>query len=236
MRSWRSFDLLARPYRWLEFLTLGPALERCRFHYLPELAEARSALVLGDGDGRFLARLLRANPYLEADVIDISPAMLGMVEKRLAPEERARVTLHCADVRGFSLPRKSYDLVVTHFFLDCLFEAEIADMADRIQARMTPGARWIVSEFAVPRGPAASFAGRCIIAGLYRAFNVLTGLKVRSLPDYSTCLAAVGLTPTEEQSWLNGLLVSQLWQYQPLPDKQPLPCASASDKIEYVVS
>ena len=57
-----NFDLIARPYRWLEYLTFGPALARCRNHFLPQLTDRRAALVLGDGDGRFLARLLAPTP------------------------------------------------------------------------------------------------------------------------------------------------------------------------------
>jgi hypothetical protein len=32
-----DFNRIARPYRWLEYLTLGKALENCRTHYLPQL-------------------------------------------------------------------------------------------------------------------------------------------------------------------------------------------------------
>ena len=62
-----DFNRIARPYRWLEYLSFGPLLERCRFHRLPQMVDAKRALVLGDGDGRFLARLLRKNPQIQAD-------------------------------------------------------------------------------------------------------------------------------------------------------------------------
>ena len=83
-----NFDRIARPYRWLEYLSFGPMLERCRFYRIPQLAEARHALVLGDGDGRFLARLLARNPSLHTDVIDQSPAMLRLLESRVAAVHR----------------------------------------------------------------------------------------------------------------------------------------------------
>ena len=67
-----NFDRIARPYRWLEYLSLGRALERCRFHFLPRLRDCRRALVLGDGDGRFTAKLLDANPSVQVDAVDIS--------------------------------------------------------------------------------------------------------------------------------------------------------------------
>jgi SAM-dependent methyltransferase len=207
-----NFDPLARPYRLLEYLTFGKALEHCRFHFLPALAEADSALVFGDGDGRFLGRLLKTNPYLIADVIDISPAMLDVLYKRLSPEERARVTLHCADARQFTIPEKTYDLVVTHFFLDCLFDPEISALIDRIKLNLEPGALWVVSEFSLPGNRIGALVGKALISSLYLAFRVLTGLQVRTLPDGTTKLKKAGLELSDEYAHLSGLLISQLWR------------------------
>src|SRR5437660_724241 len=53
-----NFSFIARPYRFLEHLALGRALERTRLHFLSAVSHQAQALVLGDGDGRFLARLL----------------------------------------------------------------------------------------------------------------------------------------------------------------------------------
>ncbi|HTZ89787.1 MAG TPA: class I SAM-dependent methyltransferase [Alloacidobacterium sp.] len=208
-----NFNPLARPYRWLEYVSFGRALERCRFHFLPALTGARRALVLGDGDGRFLARLLEANPQLEADVIDISPAMLRLLHRRLGPEARGRVAIHEMDARELIPPGTSYDLVVTHFFLDCLFEHEVTALVDRIVPRLVPEAYWVVSEFARPQGRVASLLGQAIVSGLYRAFGLLAGLQVRSLPDHGAAFEKRGFRLLHQQSWLRGLLVSQLWQH-----------------------
>jgi SAM-dependent methyltransferase len=210
-----NFDRLARPYRWLEYLTFGHALERCRFHYLAALPEARHALVLGDGDGRFLARLLKANPQIRADVVDISPAMLAVLAERLDPEMRSRITLIQADICRWTPSGVGYDLVVTHFFLDCLFEQELAALVNRIQPRVTPNACWVVSEFARPRGKAGSIIGNLVVSALYFAFRLLTGLRVQSLPNHAAALARAGFVCREKREWRGGLLVSQLWRYLP---------------------
>ena len=47
-------DLIAPHYWWIERLGMGRTLERRRRWFLPEIGNARRALVLGDGDGRFL--------------------------------------------------------------------------------------------------------------------------------------------------------------------------------------
>ena len=53
-----SFDRLAPFYRTLEVLTFGRALWICRTRLLGDFLAVRRALVLGDGDGRFTAKLL----------------------------------------------------------------------------------------------------------------------------------------------------------------------------------
>jgi hypothetical protein len=51
-----------------------------------------------------------------------------------------------------------------------------------------------------------------LVSLLYRAFGVLTGLRVRQLPDYSSALKIAGFTLEKERTWLVGLLVAQLWR------------------------
>lgn len=214
-----NFDRVARPYRWLEYLSFGPMLERCRYDRLPALTDARRALVLGDGDGRFLARLLEANRDLEADVVDGSAAMLGLLSRRVAAAGASgRVAVHQADARFFE-SAGVYDLVVTHFFLDCFETEEIREMAGRIRPHLAPGAVWVVSEFAIPKG-LASLPARIVVSGLYLAFGVLTGLRVRRLPDYASALHSNGLALRERRQWLGGLLVSEIWQPE-ATEKQP---------------
>ena len=77
-----NFDRIARPYRWLEYLTLGRALERCRLHFLPQLTDRTQALILGDGDGRFLAALVDQNHILTAAAVDTSATMLELLRTR----------------------------------------------------------------------------------------------------------------------------------------------------------
>jgi ubiquinone/menaquinone biosynthesis C-methylase UbiE len=206
-----NFDPLARPYRWLEYVTFGRALERCRFHFLPQLETARRALVIGDGDGRFLARLLDANRDMEADVVDISASMLQILQKKLSNQAKKRIKIYQSDARIFDFPHSDYDLIATHFFLDCLSNEELAAFAARIRKHLKPGGLWVVSEFHKPAGTMTGFIGNLVISGLYLAFGAITGLRQRQLPDYEEILRNQGFTISAERKWLGGLLVSQLW-------------------------
>ena len=45
-----------------------------------------------------------------------------------------------------------YDLIVTHFFVDCLTQRELDALAIRIRPHLTPNALWLISDFCIPTG------------------------------------------------------------------------------------
>ena len=57
-----------------------------------------------------------------------------------------------------------------------------------------------------------AFPAKCIVRNLYAAFRILTGLRVRQLPDHAEVLSAIGLLPSARRNWLGGMLVSELWE------------------------
>lgn len=205
-----NFDRLVHAYRYMEYFTFGPCLERCRRAFLPELTGCRRALVFGDGDGRFTAHLLAANPDIKIDAVDSSAAMLRALLRR-AGRNADRVRTGCIDARAWEPQDAIYDLVATHFFLDCLSAEEIEVLAGCVRGAASPAAQWVVSEFAVPAGWFGKLVAAPLVSVLYLAFGLLTGLRVRRLPDYHVALEKAGFMLKERRSWLKGLLVSEIW-------------------------
>ncbi len=206
-----DFDRLASAYRWMEYLSFGPALRRCRAEFLAELKHCRNALLIGDGDGRFTSRLLETNLSIRVDAIDASPAMLEVLARR-AGRNAERVRTEVADARVW-VPKstEAYDLVVTHFFLDCLTTDEIRSLAGRIRSASISNALWVVSDFAVPRSLFGQIVARPLVAALYQAFGLLTGLKIRSLPNHPSALGDAGFRLLRRRRRLWGLLLSEIW-------------------------
>jgi SAM-dependent methyltransferase len=209
-----DFNGLAHIYRWMEWCSFGPFLWNCRCAFLDRLRLHRRAFVLGDGDGRFAARLLQENSSIALDAVDASSAMLAELEDR-AVANRARLRKHVADARSFLPLRRDYDLVITHFFLDCLTTEDVIRLAARLRKHVAEDATWIISEFAVPPGWYGRAIARPLIAALYWAFGWLTGLEIRRLPSYRSALLRAGWSLQQERKWLGGLLVSELWQAGP---------------------
>jgi SAM-dependent methyltransferase len=205
-----NFNWLARLYRWMELFSFGPWLMLCRCAFLNECLNSCRALALGDGDGRFTARLLRENPAIRIDAVDASPAMLSALSRRAGPHN-ARLRTHQADVRSLQLANPAYDLIITHFFLDCLDSEEVQALAACLGGVASPGSLWIVSEFAIPSDWFGMLVARPIVWALYRVFGWLTGLQVRSLPDHHLALRQAGFTLEKHRCWLKGLLISEVW-------------------------
>jgi SAM-dependent methyltransferase len=195
-------DLIAPHYWWIERLGMGRALERRRRWFLPELGNARRALVLGDGDGRFLRELLRRNAVVRADYVDLSRRMLELARQKAGAE---RVDYQQADALTLRFPQVEYDLIATHFFFDCFEADELAGLIGRIAASTKPGAQWVVSEFRN-----SSFAARALVRFLYLFFRITTGLKTRQLVDHRPILQSQGFRLINANQ--DALVVSELWE------------------------
>lgn len=207
-------DRIARWYRPLEYLVFGRALERRRFEYLGQVGEVRRALILGDGDGRFTAEFVRRYPLARVDSVELSTGMLALAQARLR-----RLKLDSEGVRFFQGDARmidlegEYDLIVTHFFIDCFDVEELRTLVGRISERCVPGGRWLISEFSsIPGAGVLSIAAAALIRVMYLFFRIATGLRVKRLPDYVPVLAADGFRIVRQSSAAGGLLVSELWE------------------------
>jgi ubiquinone/menaquinone biosynthesis C-methylase UbiE len=197
-------DWIAPHYWWIERLGMGHTLERRRRWFLPQLENARRALVLGDGDGRFLRELLRQNPVVHADYVDLSSGMLDLARQNAGVD---RVSYKQADARELELAPREYDLIATHFFFDCFGPQELEALISRIAAAATPGARWIVSEFCTK-----TIAARMLVRALYLFFRIATGLRNQSLVNHRPILSAHGFRLMDACRSRGGLVVSELWE------------------------
>jgi ubiquinone/menaquinone biosynthesis C-methylase UbiE len=208
-------DRIAPFYRTVERLSFGGKLEACRTAFVDELKDCRSALLCGDGDGRFLAQLLRANRKVRVDCVDLSAKMIELARRRvmqMGPEFLGRVRFFVSDLRGFNADERSYDLIGAHFFLDCFDDAGAACVAERFAKWAEPGARIALSEFRRPAHGIQRLLGSATIRGLYAAFRVTTGLRVTRLPEYEIALAQAGFAEERRTSLAGGLLHAAIWR------------------------
>lgn len=203
-----NFDGLARWYQVLELSSFGVHLEYARRAHIDQLASCRNILLLGDGDGRFMKRLLKKAPDCRIHSIDASPEMQRMAAARISPKDRERVTFECADAMRVLLPPGGYDGVATLFFLDCFTNDEARTLVLRIADALKPGATWLFADFAVPERGLTRIAGRALTSALYIFFRWRTGISARQLPESESFITRAGFAPVATKSFIFGLLRS----------------------------
>jgi ubiquinone/menaquinone biosynthesis C-methylase UbiE len=207
---------LAEIYRPLEYLAFGRDLERARFVHLDRLRDCRSILVLGEGDGRCLEKLIAIAPHARIDCLDLSTKMLARAARRIAGRAAVeRVTFRQADLLTADMPPANYDSVITFFFLDCFTAAQCEAVMARIGASLRPGALWLWADFAVPARGWARWRARIWIAALYAYFRWQTGLAARELPPVTRYFSETGLVGRAECTWQWGLVRSEVWLFPP---------------------
>ena len=191
-----SFDLVAPHYRWLEKIAFGNALQRARTCWIDTIARPKRTLILGEGDGRFLCELVRAYPKIEVDCIDASEAMLQLARARLRrmhPESFSRVHFVHENILKWT-PRKSYDLLVTHFFLDCFPGRELQAIIAKLASAAEPSALLLLADFTIPRKRFARAHARLWLRMMYAFFRATAGIAAKELVDPIPYLDGCGFT------------------------------------------
>ena len=208
-----SFDLLAPHYRWMEWLLAGEKLQHCRTMFVDRVKQCRSVLTVGEGNGRFLAAL--RNQLTDARITCVD-ASLPMLSRAKAGLERSGLNLEGiefvhADILQWRAPSRAFDLIVTHFFLDCFSPGQLAGVVEKLSGAAARQSSWLLADFQVPAGGLRRFRALAIHRLMYAFFRLVTGLPARSLTPPDTFLAEHGFELRQRSIAEIGLLHSDLW-------------------------
>jgi ubiquinone/menaquinone biosynthesis C-methylase UbiE len=210
-----SFDAIAPWYRTLEWIAFGHDLQHCRVACLREITTPRCALIVGEGNGRFLCELLRLHPGIEVDCVDASARMLQLARTRVEDEfggGEARVRFLHHDITCWSPPAHHYDLVVTHFVLDCFPEPALSQVIRMLARATAKDATWLLADFCIPRVGTARFRVRAWLAAMYLFFRITARIEARELIDPMPFLRTEGFALTRQHLFRGGMLKSEIWR------------------------
>jgi SAM-dependent methyltransferase len=208
-----NFNVIAPWYRTLETMAFGNDLQRARVACLDEIGSPRRALIVGEGNGRFLRELLCRQPSIEVDCVDASERMLQIAQRRIAPHA-CRVTFLRRDIGSWTPPVAEYDLIVTHFFLDCFPKDRLSEIVGKLSESATADANWLLSDFCQPSRGFSRLRTRAWLAVMYRFFRYVARIEARELVDPSPFLVAHGFVRQKRHLFRRGILKSELWRQQ----------------------
>lgn len=208
-----NFDLVAPHYHWIETIVFGNALQLARTYWIDKIPRPERTLILGEGNGRFLCQLLRVHPGIDVDCVDASNTMLQLTRmrvRRTCPESFSHVHFFCEDILKWS-PQKSYDLLVTHFFLDCFPRNELSSIVERLAHAARANAAWLIADFTMPRKPFAPAYGGLLLWLMYTFFGMTAGIAARELVDPFPYLNENGFSRASFKSSEASLVRSDLY-------------------------
>lgn len=208
-----SFDTLAPFYGWMERIFAGGKMQRGRVAFLNDIPEPKNILMLGEGHGRFLVPCRLKFPNAQITVVDASTGMIAQARRNLAQAalpENAVQFVH-ADIFEWPASEGSFDLIATHFFLDCFREDQLSTLIPKLAHCATPGAHWLLTDFQIAASGLRRLRSRVIIASLYAFFRMTTRLPATQLISADPFLEHAGFTLHKriESDW--SLLRSDWW-------------------------
>lgn len=204
-----NFDRLAPLYQTMERIFAGTKMQQCRMNFLHEIPSPRRILLAGEGHGRLLPACARAFPEARIVVVDSSERMLDIARKRSTGNN---IDFVHADLLYWEPQQGGFDLIVTHFLLDCFAEDELALLIARLGLLAHPCAHWLLADFRVPDSGVAAMRARMILAMLYRFFRITCGISADSLASPDAALAEAGFSLHRQETSEWGLLKSEWWK------------------------
>ena len=217
--SARGYNRLARVYETLERLAFGDLLMEARTCLLADLDPPAKILIVGEGDGRMLERVLEYFPNAYVDCAEQSQAMISESQKRVSS---SKVRWLRRDITTFQPERASYDLIVTTFILDSFVGETLSELVKSLVEGLKPAGQWYYADFAVPERGWVRVRAQLWLTLMYAFFRWQTGLKVNSLENPMPHLEHK-LNLTQERFLSSGLLVTRIYtsQFTPLIDTRP---------------
>lgn len=210
-----SFDRIARYYRLLETIAFGQQLQRARVCWIDQVPVPKRVLIVGEGNGLFLCELLRVYPNITVDCIDASEEMLNLARARVLatrPESFAQIHFLHHDILNWS-PRDSYDLLITHFFLDCFPRTEMKTIIDKLTEAAAPKAAWLLADFSIPaEGMFARMHSKLWVRMMYWFFRSVARISADQLVDPSPCLQRNEFVRASCEVSCRRMVKSELWR------------------------
>ena len=218
MQNRMNFDRLAPYYRAMEWISAGTTLQHARTCHFDRLGSARHILILGEGIGRSLERLVTHAPRAEIVVVEASAAMIDVARHRLARQgiPISRIDWQHADIRAWTAAEgRRFDAVITPFVLDCFAPADVEAIVVRVAGMLATPARWLHADFHLPAHGWRRRRARLIHALMYRTFRVLVRLEGTAVTPIGPFLHRAGFHLDAQAERCGSLVRSEAWSRGP---------------------
>jgi len=194
----KGFDRLAPFYDTLARFTIGKGIVQSQARFLDYLEGRNKLLVLGGGTGWILPLILKRNPSLKIDYIDLSARMISRAKEKVKSQAGVRFI---TGTEG-DIPDTDYDCLITNFYLDLFAEEKLPGLINHLRNHLQKDGYWLATDFVKEKT-----WHKIILWIMYRFFRWTTELKTSGLSDWDKQLAKQGVV-IESQNFTQGFIKS----------------------------
>jgi len=202
-RTAKGFNLLAPVYSRLTKLIFGKSIERSQLHFLDSVASTDHVLFLGGGSGELLSNLLQKHPTVSVDYIDLSPKMIELAKRKTGNPSSVNFITGTEQ----NIPARSYNVVITNFYLDLFSDKRLNEVIDIIKPRLADNVTWLATDFISEKT-----WHRIFLKAMYVFFKIVTGIEANSLPDWQSALSNAGLKELASKTFYGGFIKSSVYK------------------------
>jgi spermidine synthase len=204
----KDFHLVAPVYTTFESLAYGEALSVARLAFIEIVLKAPRVLLIGEGNGRFLAACLANKTGGSVTVIDSSARMLQLLQRRISNiEVETRLDLVHVDFFDWDAKSAPFDVVVTHFFLDLFRPFTQRRFVDKLSALTHTESDWVDVEY---RASSPTLKERWMERLTYGFDRLFSGVEADRHYDPLPTIHAGGWTVRQKRNFLKGAVLARV--------------------------
>ncbi|MCC9657034.1 class I SAM-dependent methyltransferase [Rhodopirellula halodulae] len=212
-RSERGYDRLAGWYWLLEQPVFRRDLQRAREACLVDLPPMKRILMLGDGDGRLLQKVLMTQPQAKVVSVEQSSEMIALQKRRAASVDAShRVEWIQGDAITVPLQTGSFDCLVAAFFLDCFTEVELSHCLPGWLSCVANDGFFYHVDFVIPENGWRRMRAKFWSWIMHRFFRWQTGLQSASVVPVEPLLDSKVWAERSRRELNHGFIRSVLYQ------------------------
>ncbi|MCM8533545.1 MAG: class I SAM-dependent methyltransferase [Lentisphaeraceae bacterium] len=176
-----DFSPIAPIYDLLGSLFFGGQLHRSQLKNLSKLPHKfESILIIGGGTGKFLKDLVQSKIFKQLTYIDISPKMIELAKSKVSDGKNINFIIGDES----TIPNQSFDLIITHYFLDCFDQDKFEEFSKVLLSKLTVGGYWSMVDFHL--NSTSAHSKKLFVSFLYKFFKITCKLNAKELPNFET--------------------------------------------------
>lgn len=192
-----GFDSIAGIYDVLAKLVFGQSIQRAQTHFLPNVRNCTSILIMGGGTGWLLRHIRQVNAAAHIVYVDASSAMLH----RARLQEINNIDfIHGTEENIPATAR--FDLIITPFYLDLFADDKLTDVVNIIRKRMMPGAYWLATDFV----NSSTWWGSLLEKVMYSFFRIICHIESTRLPGWEGIMKNSEFEMLDSASFYRGFI------------------------------